>query len=303
MTAMVSIVIPTRNRWDELRITLEGLHSLGGRAWDVIVVTNACEDGTDDMLRERFSWVRHLPLPVNRGMAAVNFGLEVATAPVLMVLDDDAVPVRGTVERAVARFRAEPELHALACAVEEKGRIVNAHWAPRTLCFVGCGAFFRTSTMQTIGGYSWDVTWLGNEKELVCRLIAAGHHVVFDPECVVVHRRSVLNRSWARSAYPHAWGTAYRVARYYSLWNVPLGLAVAASYHVSRAREAGGFGPTDLWTLLRGTAAGVWAGLRHRTRIPRSRRFEAARIWRAEMKRRGAFGRLSAALAPPDFWW
>jgi GT2 family glycosyltransferase len=301
--AAVSIVIVTRNRRDELRQTLAGLAPGCDESWEVIVVANACTDDTAAIVEHDFPWVRLVERDDNTGMAATNFGIEVATAPLVMVLDDDALPAPGAIERALRRFAEDPELHALACAVEEGGCVVNANWAPRTLSFVGCGAFFRRSTLAAIGGYSWDVPWASNERELGCRLILAGHHVAFDPQCVVVHRRSAVNRSWRETAAFHARDSAYRVMRYYPWHLVPMALAFAAGYNVLRTKRQEGLRWRDLVVLARGLATGVRKGSRRRSPIPLERRRRAARVWREEMAIQTPAWRLVALLAPRDFWW
>jgi GT2 family glycosyltransferase len=302
-TMAISIVIVTRNRREELRATLAGLAAMRDERWEVIVVANACTDGSEAAVAAEFPWVRLVGRRDNSGMPATNFGIALSAAPVVMVLDDDALPTPGTVEHALRRFEREPGLHALACAIVENGVVVNDNWAPRTLSFFGCGAFFRRETLAAVGGYSWDVPWLSNERELGCRLIGAGHHVTFDADCRVVHRRSPLNRSWPASAFFHARDSVYRVVRYYPWHLVPMALAFALGYNLLRTHRQDGVRPRDLVTLAEATAAGLRKGWRSQATIPLSRRLAAARIWRAEMARQKRIWRIIARLAPHDFWW
>ncbi len=92
----VSVVIPTFNRLDQLRRTLEGLAAQSGLsdAPQVVVVSDGSTDGTDEFLASP-----GVPLPVtavrqvNQGPAAArNHGVGVATGDIIVFLDDDVVP-------------------------------------------------------------------------------------------------------------------------------------------------------------------------------------------------------------------
>jgi glycosyltransferase involved in cell wall biosynthesis len=90
MTATVSIVIPTRNRWNVLPRALDSALSQEAVSVEVIVV----DDGSDSAVESipqlddpRVKFVRH---PQRRGVAAArNSGIEVASGRWLAFLDDD----------------------------------------------------------------------------------------------------------------------------------------------------------------------------------------------------------------------
>lgn len=94
----VSIVFLVYNRCDELRTSLREM--LSGDAWDpraldVIVVDNASEDGTLDMLAEEFPGVTVVALAETQGATggfyeAIAAGLR-AGADWLWLLDDDSI--------------------------------------------------------------------------------------------------------------------------------------------------------------------------------------------------------------------
>ncbi len=92
----VSVVIPTYNRLDQLRSTLDGLAAQRGLAEppEVVVVSDGSSDGTDEFLQSP-----ECPLPVvalrqeNAGPAAArNRGVRAATGDLVVFLDDDVVP-------------------------------------------------------------------------------------------------------------------------------------------------------------------------------------------------------------------
>ncbi|MGI5212789.1 glycosyltransferase family 2 protein [Plantactinospora sp. CA-290183] len=90
MTA--SVVVPTRNKADRLRLTLRGLGRGASRPHEVIVVDDGCTDTTGEVLAEAAA--TGLPIRVvtgpQRGRAAArNAGAAAATGRLLVFLDDD----------------------------------------------------------------------------------------------------------------------------------------------------------------------------------------------------------------------
>lgn len=91
MTPDVSVVIPTRNRLPLLRTTIAAVLGQRDVALEVVVVDEACDDGTTAWLAAhpdpRVRTIRHgRPLGV---ATSRNDGIEAATAPWVAFLDDD----------------------------------------------------------------------------------------------------------------------------------------------------------------------------------------------------------------------
>ena len=106
--AVVSAVIVTRNRKDALAVTLDRLRDQP--VDEVIVVDNASEDGTAELVRSRNSPVKLIETGDNLGIAGRNLGAEDARGELLLVLDDDAYPLPGAIETLVTAFEDNPQL-------------------------------------------------------------------------------------------------------------------------------------------------------------------------------------------------
>lgn len=87
----MSIVVLSWNTQDLLRDCLASLDAVRGELpLQIIVVDNASEDGSADMVAAEFPWAELLRNPVNDGYArGNNLGAELATAPLLMLLNSD----------------------------------------------------------------------------------------------------------------------------------------------------------------------------------------------------------------------
>jgi GT2 family glycosyltransferase len=101
---LVSVVIPTHNRWPVLKETLEALERQSCRAFEVIVVDDGSTDGTwENLQRFRDAHRGKLDLTVlhqenlKQGRAR-NLGLRRARGDLVLFLGDDIVPDQGCVQ-------------------------------------------------------------------------------------------------------------------------------------------------------------------------------------------------------------
>lgn len=106
---IVSIVIPTFNRLERLRRCIDNIRRTVPNPREVIVVDGGSDDGTRPWLAEQ-SDLRVILEPRREGaVAAFNKGFRSATGYYVMWLNDDAFPLPGAVENAVAMLE-RPDL-------------------------------------------------------------------------------------------------------------------------------------------------------------------------------------------------
>src|ERR1700733_14093332 len=113
----ISVVIPAFERARELRLCLEGFRNqtLAAEAFEVIVV----DDGSSSDLAPVASSVPGLRLEFRRSehggpSAARNIALKVASAPLLLLYDDDIQPLPGLLEYCLEFHRRHPAQSAAA---------------------------------------------------------------------------------------------------------------------------------------------------------------------------------------------
>lgn len=112
----LSVVIPTFNRRDSLRVTLDALsrQTYPASRYEVVVVSDGSTDGTDEFLAARADHgLRPIRQP-NAGPArARNRGVEEAAGEVIVFVDDDVEPAPG--------FLAAHAVHHGSDGGEDKG--------------------------------------------------------------------------------------------------------------------------------------------------------------------------------------
>ncbi len=113
----LSVVIPTRRRWDTLRLTLAALEAQTERGFETILVVDGRDDEVPELAGVRIVQQEHAGPGVAR-----NRGVEQSERRLVLFIGDDMIPRPGLVAAHLARHRAEPADEAAVL-----GRIV---WHP-----------------------------------------------------------------------------------------------------------------------------------------------------------------------------
>ncbi len=109
---LVTFMIATRNRVDELEKTLAACLAQDFSSYEILVVDDASSDGTFERVRTRFPHVNIVRRERNQGsIAARNDIVRRAKGKYIIGLDDDSRFVDlDACRRVVARLEAEPDL-------------------------------------------------------------------------------------------------------------------------------------------------------------------------------------------------
>jgi GT2 family glycosyltransferase len=199
---LVTVVIVTKDRRAALLRTLREL-SRSPDGPRIIVVDNGSSDGTASAVRASFPEVHVMTLSRNRGAAARNDGVRVATTPFVAFNDDDSWWAGGSLEHAVHALLRFPEA-ALVSARVLVGReqrvdttstamassplrgVVGAR-SPGVLGFLACAAVVRRQPFLDAGGFDDLLFFLGEEEKLSYDLSARGWALLHLDEAVVRH--------------------------------------------------------------------------------------------------------------------
>ncbi len=197
-----SFVIVNYNRKAELLETILRTRALTQNSpeFEIVIVDNASTDGSAEAVKAQYPDVVLIENPVNTGVPAWNLGFRRARGKYFIVLDDDS-HVDSGLEDALAYMDVHSEVGILALNIIS-GPYTSLDWkwhdGQELVGFIGCGAIFRRSTYEEVGGYAdWMFLYV-NEWDLGLRVVDAGYQVRYFAGCQVIHRASAVNRSSKR---------------------------------------------------------------------------------------------------------
>ncbi len=241
LEADLSVIIVSFNTRDLLRDCLQTLfrHGVGLRL-QTIVVDNASEDGSADMVAAEFPEVILIRSSANLGFGpANNRGLERATGRYVVLLNSDAFIDEDTLRHSLERMDAEPDVGLAG------GRLVGreGEWQPSARRFPsllnelltisglsarwpgsrffgrvdrtwadplepadvdwvpGAYSIIRRSVLEQIGAFDERFFLYFEEVDLCQRIKAAGYRIVYWPEIRVVHIGGESSRTIKRLTF------------------------------------------------------------------------------------------------------
>lgn len=259
---LASVVIPTRNRREILR---ENLLAAARQTVpvEIVVVDDGSTDGTPDMMRSEFPYVRyaHFAGEPHGPAFTRNRGSEIASAPILFPIDDDAVMVSPrTVEQTLAEFDL-PQVGAVGIPfinvrkdqalvhqrAPDDGKIHVSH------AFVGAAHALRREVFLKLGGYREPLFYMGEEGDYCVRMLNAGYVTRVGRADPIHHHESPSRVSWRADYHGR------RNDVLFAWQNVPtpelprqlLGTTVKGAMFGFKVRRP--------WQMLRGLASGYLA--------------------------------------------
>jgi GT2 family glycosyltransferase len=199
---MVTVVIITRDRARDLRVTLDRLKALPEQP-PVIVVDNASSDATRAVVAAAGPTVEGIHVARNAGAAGRNLGVARAATPLVAFCDDDSCWQEGALALAEQIFARHPRLGLLAATILVASRRtidpvcceMQASPLPRerdlpgpsVLGFLACGAIVRRAAFLEAGGFDERLGVGGEETLLAIDLARRGWGLAYCAEVIAHH--------------------------------------------------------------------------------------------------------------------
>lgn len=212
MKPLVSVIITTCNRASELQAALESVRRQSYRPMEIIVMDDASNDDTTELIKSRFAEVRLIRNSTPVGLIlARNRLMREARGDYIFSLDDDSYFMsEDAISSAVNTFQSFTDIGALSfriiCPANESVCQQPDSLPARYLvaAYVGCGHALRRDLLSRVGLYPTCFTRYGEEEnDLSLRIMDAGYWVVRLRDVVVRHEYSFQNRDEAMTTY---WG-------------------------------------------------------------------------------------------------
>ena len=189
------MIIPTHNRSHLLKKALQSVFRQDGHdaLEEVIVVTDRCGDGTNEMLRDMAE--RHTSLCIASSdkpgcAAARNVGLRVARGDVIAFIDDDVVCEEGWLT-AIAAPLEDPRVGG----VEGMIRLPSGKHSPFVPWvenvpgrqFMAANIAYRREPLLAMGGFDERYTMSREDSDMAWRFLDQDQVIVSAPEATVTH--------------------------------------------------------------------------------------------------------------------
>ena len=225
MVIDVSLLIVSHNTCDLLDACLDSIQSETRRAYEIIVVDNASDDGSAAMVRRRYPDVMLIENQCNAGFAAANNQAARHTrGRTLLLLNPDTLVLEGAVDRLAAFMDANPDVGICGPRVlNREGRIAQSCYRFPTLgnslrlplgytpirwllrrnkgrrynlaveqpqpveAVQGCALAIRADLWHRMGGLDETFFLYGEDTDLCYRTWQAGRRVTYLPQACIVH--------------------------------------------------------------------------------------------------------------------
>lgn len=203
---VISVVITTRNRRDELNRALKSCFSQTGVSYEVLVFDDASDDGTDSMVREEFPQCRLIRCDERAGLIVRRSqSFHEANGEFVLSLDDDAYFTHPeTLVMVCQLFAREPKTAAWGLKYYEPAKPAKmSTLADGALirCYIGCAHALRREVARDLGGYPDFLVHQGEERDLCIRLINEGWEIRFAETPPIVHLCSPFRDNWRMFYY------------------------------------------------------------------------------------------------------
>ena len=233
----VSVVVPCLNatRASGDCLTSRGRQSYPSNRYEVIVSDNGSKDGSTDLIRERFPWVRVVCCPNKGSGYARNEGIRKARGDLILSTDSDCVPDKDWIVGMVSAFEvASTHVASIGGQIVpySLGTSVESYrpaWPSQPdLANIPAGtsfaatpnAGFRAHAICEVGGF--DGTLGFDDTDLGIRLQRHGYKIGYTSLAVVQHRNPVTIRELYRHRVKYG-AFGYTLSRKYpELFGNPL---------------------------------------------------------------------------------
>lgn len=251
----VTVIIPNYNGIKFIKGCLEAaLGQEDAPEYRVLVVDNGSEDGSRELVEERFPQVTLVSLPSNTGFChAVNVGIQASDSPYVILLNNDTRVFPGFVKGLYGAVCSRPDAFSVSAKMlmwEDAGLIDDAGdrycalgWAyargrgerasrydvPAKI-FSACGgaAIYRKSILDEIGLFDEAHFAYLEDLDIGYRALLHGYGNYYEPSACVIHYGSAASGSryneWKTSlaSANNVYVIAKNMPLLQILWNLPL---------------------------------------------------------------------------------
>lgn len=219
---LVSVIIVTWNRKDDILETLDALQNQTYSNLEVIIVDNGSSDGTADVIRKKYPNYKLIYLSSNVGCEeGFNVGIVDATGPILIFLDSDAFFEDTGIEKIVKKFQADESLGIVDPRIFNffSNEIQNEpkNWPKDHTMFTGCAVGVKKEVFNNIGLRPKDYFIYASEPDICIRALDYGYKIEHCSDIIAYHKESPTKRLSPKFYYYNTRNVLWLICKYYPL--------------------------------------------------------------------------------------
>ncbi len=232
----ISILISTKNRCDDLLLTLQNIKHLFSESVSCVVFDDGSTDATFDKVKSNFPEVVLLKNQTSKGyIYCRNSMLNNSDADFAISLDDDAhFLTKNPIEIITNHFANNPNCGLIAARIywnkTAPENNTNDEIPKNVKSYVGCGHVWRLKAWHTIPNYPEWFQFYGEENFASFQLFKTKWEVHYVPELLVQHRVNLKERTKSNKDFAFRYRRSIRADWYtyflfYPLSKIPRKLA------------------------------------------------------------------------------
>ncbi len=213
----VSVIIPSWDRKDDLKLALSSLGKQDYPDFEIIVVDNGSKDGSVELVEKEFPKVKLIKNPKNMGTSiAKNQGVAISTGSLVLFLDSDIEMTHDKCISNMVKIMSENleigalggEAYKTPNGVITKRKEITPNCETSTYIMetdnyqlyecgyvATCNCMMRKSDLEKCNGFDNDIIYAGEDKEIGYKLRKLGLKSVVDSRCLVYHYVSQKSRA------------------------------------------------------------------------------------------------------------
>ncbi|MGN0262992.1 MAG: glycosyltransferase family 2 protein [Oliverpabstia sp.] len=209
----VSVIIPNYNGMQYVKHCLDSLMEQTLKDWEILFIDNGSADGSRELVEKEYPLVRVIALPENLGFCgAVNIGIHAATAPYVVLLNNDTEAEPEFLQELYDGIRRKPRAFSGGAMmlqfhdrekIDDAGNFYNAlGWAfalgkgkpaadynKERKIFSACGgaAIYRKDLLEELGYFDEEHFAYLEDTDIGYRAQIAGYENWYFPKAKVYH--------------------------------------------------------------------------------------------------------------------
>ena len=219
---LVSIIIVTWNRKEEI---LDALEAIGKQSYsniEVVVVDNGSSDGTIEEIKRLYKSYKLVCLPSNIGCEeGFNVGIVNSTGSILIYLDSDAFFEDEGVQKIVDKFNDNPSLGIVDPRIYNffSNSIQNEpkNWPPHDRIFTGCAVGIRREVIDNTGLRPGNYFIYASEADISIRALDFGYKIEHFKDILAYHKESPTKRLSPKFFYYNTRNNIWLIFKHYPL--------------------------------------------------------------------------------------